>query len=93
MTVIVSAQYSAGGVDGGARDENDRVARHDEAKQDGRLEHDEQPGERGAQHGVDALHQVEDRIEQLVHAASLATAPDGAPDSGPSARVPSAPRS
>ena len=57
--------------DGGARDDHDRVARDEKTDQHTRLEHDRDAREDGPQHGVDALHRVEQPREELVHTLSL----------------------
>ena len=57
--------------DRGGRDDDDRVARDDEADQDARLEQHREPGDKRPHERVDALHGVEQPREELVHAPSL----------------------
>ena len=57
--------------DGGAGDDHDGVAGHEQPDQHARLEHDREAREERPQHGVDALHGVEQPREELVHTPSL----------------------
>ena len=74
----MSAKYSADAVDGGRRDEHDRVAGHDQADEHRGLEHDAEARRAAcAATGSTRLHRVEDPVEELVHASSVSTRPGG----------------
>jgi hypothetical protein len=55
----------------GARDQDDGVAGDDQPDQDRRLQHDREPGQQRPQHRVDALDQVEDPGEGVVHVVGI----------------------
>ena len=78
ITATIEREVLADAVDGGRRDEHDRVARHHEADQHRGLEHDAEPREEGARDRIHGLHRVEDPVEELVHGSSVSTAPDWA---------------
>ncbi len=56
--------------DGGAGDDDDGVTRHEQPDEHARLEHDRHARQDRPQHGVDALHRVEQPREELVHTPS-----------------------
>ena len=61
--------------DGGRGDDHDRVARHEQADEHARLEHDRESREQRPHDRIDALHGVEQPRQELVHAPSLGPRP------------------